>query len=75
MSMIRTLGLEKAGHTFIIRYQVGMEDEAVEELMRMADDRTTGFSWMDAATLSFQITQFAADHFLGEIQADELTAD
>ncbi len=72
---IRTLGLEKGGQTYLLRYQVGLEDEVVEEVMRMADDHSLDFDWMDAATMSFQVTHLAAEDCLGEIEQDKLATD
>ena len=71
----RMLHLEKAGHTYLVKYAPGLEDEVVEELMRLADDRESDFDWMDAAALSFQVTQFAAEDCCDEAQPDELALD
>ena len=68
----RTLQLEKEGHTYLFRYTKGQEDEVVEEMMHLADGRATDFDWMDAAVLSFQVTQYAAEDFLGTMKSDEL---
>ena len=67
----RTLELEKNGHIFVVRYGVGLEDEVVEHLMMMADDRESEFDWMDAATMSFEVTQFAAADCIDTMAADE----
>jgi len=58
---MRTLGLAKDGQFFILRYQEGLEDRAVEEVMRQADDASHPFDWNDAATMSFAVTHFAAE--------------
>ena len=71
----RTLGMDKAGHFFVIRYEIGLEDRVVEELMRMADDRDTPFDWMDAACFSFEVTQAAAEDCRGDIAPDTLATD
>jgi hypothetical protein len=57
---IRTVSLSKDGHAWVFRYPAGQEDRVVEELMYLAEDRTSAFDWVDAATLSFQVTEFAA---------------
>jgi len=57
----RTLMLAKGGHHYIFRYLAGMEDEIVEEIMRLAESRACDLDWLDAATLSFQVAQYAAD--------------
>jgi hypothetical protein len=71
----QTLTLEKDGHWYLFRYTPGSEDALVEELMYLADDRTLNFDWMDAAALSFQVTQLAAEESLDEMEPDELTLD
>jgi hypothetical protein len=57
----RTLSLVKNGHKYVFRYPSGYEDEVVDEIMRLAEDPDTDFDWLDAATLSFQVTQYAAE--------------
>jgi hypothetical protein len=71
----QTLTLEKDGHIYLFRYTPGSEDALVEEFMYLADDRTLNFDWMDAAAMSFQVTQLAAEEALGEMEPDELTLD
>lgn len=71
----RTVSLSKNGHTYMFRYPTGQEDLVVEEIMYLADDRSADFDWMDAATLSFQVTEMAACDCLGLSQADELAAE
>jgi hypothetical protein len=71
----RTVSLTKNGHTFVFRYPAGQEDLVVEEIMYLADDRAVDFDWIDAATLSFQVTELAARDCLGLSQADELAAE
>jgi len=68
----RTVELAKNGHIFVVRYGVGLEDEVVEHLMMMADDRESEFDWMDAAALSFDVTQSAAADCIDTMKADEL---
>jgi hypothetical protein len=71
----RTLTLEKDGHLYLFRYSPGSEDALVEQLMYLADDRDLNFDWMDAAAMSFQVTQLTAEETLDEWAADELTLD
>ncbi len=66
----RTLHLEKGGHTYLMKYAPGLEDEVVEELMYLADDCESDFDWLDAAALSFQVTQFAAEDCLDPAEMD-----
>jgi hypothetical protein len=71
----RTLRFDKDGHTYILTYARGMEDAAVEEVMRLADDRKLNFDWLDAATLSFQITGYAAEDVYGPMAPDPLAME
>ena len=68
----RTVELEKNGHLFVVQYGVGLEDDVVEHLMLMADDRESEFDWMDAAALSFEVTQSAASDCIDTMTIDEL---
>ena len=68
----RTVELEKNGHLFVMRYGAGLEDQVVEHLMMMADDRESEFDWMYAAALSFEVTRFAAADCIDTITADGL---
>ena len=56
----RTLSLLKGGHKYVFRYASGSEDEVVDAVMALADDPGSPLDWLDAATLSFQVTQCAA---------------
>ncbi len=56
----RTLSLHKGGNTYVFRYAPGSESEIVDEIIRQAEDEQSELDWFDAATLSFQITQYAA---------------
>ncbi|MFP4052500.1 MAG: hypothetical protein ACLFV7_01385 [Phycisphaerae bacterium] len=58
--ILRTLSIEKDGHLFMFRYTPGCEDYVVEELVRLAEDPDHRVDWLDAATLSFQVTHHAA---------------
>lgn len=62
----RVLSLAKDGHEYVFRYTPGHEDEVVDEIVATAEDSTNSFDWVDAATLSFQVTQYAAADCLGE---------
>ena len=68
----KTIELAKNGHFFIVKYGAGLEDQVVEHLITMADDRESQFDWMDAAALSFEVTQSAATDFIDIMTADEL---
>lgn len=50
----------KYGHKYVFRYSAGYEDEIMDEMMRLAQDATTSLDWLDAAQLSFEITQRVA---------------
>jgi hypothetical protein len=52
--------LAKSGHTYVFRYSPGCEDDIVDAIMGLAEDDQSPVDWLDAATLSFQITQNAA---------------
>ena len=56
----RTLSLVKGGHKYVFRYSRGCEDEIVDAIMDLAEDEHSPLDWLDAATLSFQITQMTA---------------
>jgi hypothetical protein len=56
----RTLDFNKNGQTYVFRYAPGDEDAVVEKLMSLAEDAQSPLDWLDAATLSFQVTQRAA---------------
>ena len=66
----RTLSLTKHGHRYLFRYSTGYEDEVVDEIMRLADDPESDLNWVDAAALSFQVTQYAADDCLEAIKGE-----
>ena len=56
----RTLSLVKGGHKYVFRYSLGCEDDIVDAIMALAEDKRAPVDWLDAATLSFQVTQNAA---------------
>ena len=43
--------------------------------MMLADDRNSNFDWMDAASLSLQVTEYAAEDLLERLKPDELAAE
>ena len=57
----RTLTLAKGGRKYLFRYSSGCEGQIVDEIVRLAEDADTPLDWMDAAMLSFQVTQYAAE--------------
>ena len=62
----RQLVLNKGTEKFIFRYDSGCEDKLLETLIEQAKDNRTDFERVDAALLSFKLTQ----SLIG--QADEL---
>jgi hypothetical protein len=56
----RTLSLVKDGHRYVFRYATGSEDAVLDEILRLAESADANFDWLDAATLSFQVTHYAA---------------
>ena len=57
----RVLAFSKTGHTYVFRYPVGSEDTMVDVVMQLAEDPDSPLDWLDAATLSFQAAQYAAE--------------
>lgn len=70
----RTLSLVKSGHTYVFRYAPGCEDEIVDAIMSLAEREETPVDWLDAATLSFQITQYAAADCTEALKATDTQA-
>lgn len=56
----RTLSLVKGGHKYVFRYGPGCEDEMLDAIMELAESDQSPVDWLDAATLSFQVTQNTA---------------
>jgi len=56
----RTLSLVKSGHKYVFRYAPGREDDIIDAIVTLAESDQSPVDWLDAATLSFQITQNAA---------------
>ncbi len=53
---MRTLSLTKDAHRYLFRYTEGSECEVLEAVAELASDPGNSFDWVDAASLSFQIT-------------------
>ncbi len=56
----RTLSLVKGGHKYVFRYGSGCEDQMLDAIMELAENDHSPVDWLDAATLSFQVTQNTA---------------
>jgi len=56
----RTISLIKGARKFVFRYPQGGEDDIVDAIVAMAEDDACPLDWLDAATLSFQVTRYAA---------------
>jgi len=65
-SLQRQLVLNKGSQQYIFRYSSGNEACLLDALVAAATDEKTDFDWIDAAVLSFKLTQ----NLIG--QADEL---
>ncbi|MHC4294054.1 MAG: hypothetical protein ACYSTL_00545 [Planctomycetota bacterium] len=72
---MHSLDLTKGEHKYLFRYAPGSEENVIAELMRLTEDTNNEVDWLDAATLSFQVThKLAADccktlcHFHGAKQ-------
>ena len=65
----RQLVLNKGAEKFIYRYDNGSEDKLLDTLIEQAETGRAGFSWFDAAVLSFKIKE----SLIGE--ADKLLGD
>jgi hypothetical protein len=53
---MRTIALSKGIHRFVFRYTDGCECDVLEAAAQMAADEACEFDWLDAASVSFQIT-------------------
>jgi hypothetical protein len=53
---MRTITLSKGVHRYVFRYTEGQECEVLEAAAQMAADGSSPFDWLDAASVSFQIT-------------------
>jgi len=56
----RTLCLVKGGHRYVFRYSPGGEDDMLDAIMELAESDSSPIDWLDAATLSFQVTRNTA---------------
>lgn len=64
----KTLHLVKEDQTYVFRYVAGAEDRVVDEIVGMVEDDRLNLDWLDAANLSYQITQHAAEECNGELR-------
>ncbi len=58
---VRVLHLVKDGHSYVFRYGPGQEDRIVDEIVALVEEGETNLDWMDAANLSYQVVQHAAE--------------
>jgi len=56
----KTIRFAKDGHHYVFRYGPDMQDEMIDQIMTLAENRDYNLDWLDAATLSFQIAQYTA---------------
>jgi len=54
------LCFNKDDQTFLFRYAAGSEDAVIDAVMDCAEAKDCPLDWLDAATISFQIAQYAA---------------
>ena len=66
---MNTLQFARNGTTYVFRYAPGGERQVVAELLRLADEETTGLDWLDAATLSFQVVCGATGRRIARAEA------
>ena len=57
MAHKKELSLLKTDETFIFRYEPGNEEDVLDSIVQMANDRGNNFDWFDAAVLSFQLSK------------------
>ena len=55
MNALRSLRLIKGEHRYVFRYRTGQEGALLECFVDLASDPRSGFTWLDAALLSFQL--------------------
>jgi hypothetical protein len=53
---MRTLTMRKGAHQYVFRYLEGGECDVLEAVAELAADPANNFDWLDAASISFQIT-------------------
>ncbi|MBW7905590.1 MAG: hypothetical protein LC135_03770 [Phycisphaerae bacterium] len=51
----RQLSLVKGRERYLFSYHRGQEAELIASFVRLAEDARCGFTWLDAAILSFQV--------------------
>jgi len=67
VSQQKELALIKGKDRFVFRYEPGCEENVLDALIDMANDRASDFDWFDAAVISFQLSKHLveeADHLL-----------
>ena len=64
---MRTLTLTKKSNHYVFRYADGNEPDMLEALADLAGDPSSGFDWMDAASISFQVASEQAESCLNAI--------
>ena len=64
---MRTISLTKGEHRYLFRYVDGSECDVLEAVSDLAADPSSNFDWLDAASLSFQITSEQAANCLKAI--------
>jgi len=57
---IHTIALRKPKRAYVLKYKEGSEEQAVEEVMRWADDPAFEIDWQDAASISWRILNSVA---------------
>ena len=57
----RIIQLETQTQKYLFRYSPGCEREVIDQISELADDPNCELAWVDAASLSYQIAQYAAD--------------
>ncbi len=64
---MRTITLSKGVHRYVFRYTDGCECDVLEAAAQLAADPCCHFDWLDAASVSFQITSEQAANCLKAI--------
>lgn len=54
--MMRAITVSKGVHRYVFRYAEGCECDVMEAVAQLAADPDCQFDWLDAASVSFQIT-------------------
>ena len=54
---MHTISLAKGEHQYVFRYGQGGECDVLAAVADMAAESGSGFDWVDAAAVSFQITR------------------